>query len=209
MPHMRHLLLPIVLTSALTSAETAPAPAPAPAPASDGPSLTDPLGGAAWKERRIEVTAGLISLGVDGYRDDQRALYLAGSAYAVAGYKGKDTVPVGAILGVGGLLKTWYGTDDVDLFAVAPFAVGVAGVFADLNDRNRLELLGRLGPGLGYASVGDNNSGIEFGWTYAIEASLTVSQGGSKGLGVGVGYEVVHFGDFEHDSVYLALRFGF
>ncbi len=199
MPYARHLLTPIIICGALVGAETA----------ADGPSLTDPLGGAAWKERRVEVTGGSINLGVDGYSDSQQALYLAGAVYAVAGYKGKDTVPVGAILGLGANLKTWYGIDDVDLFAVAPFVVGVAGVYADINDRNRLELLGRLGPGLGYASVGDNSSGVEFGWTYAIETSMTVSQGGSKGLGVGLGYEVINLGDFEHDSVYFAIRIGF
>ncbi len=196
--------------AALGAADAAPAAPAAAAPAApaDGRGIYDLLGGATWSERRAEVTAGLSELHVDGVDGRQRAVYLSGSATALSGYQASGERPFGSILGVGASLKTWWGNDEVDVSVIAPFAYGVGGTFAQLSERTRLELTGRLGPGLGWVSV-DGERELGFAWTWGLEASVTLTKGDSVGLGLGLGYEEVHLKDVEHDAVYVALRFGF
>ncbi len=215
MNRLRPLLVPLFMCGAVAAAEEntgAPAApkenagAPAAAEETSGQGMFDLLGGAAWKERRVEVSVGWNSVEVDGVKDEQSAVYLSGSAFAVSGYRKKDSVPIGGILGLGATVKTWIGQDNVDLWAIAPFALGVAGVFTDLNDRNRIEVIGKFGPGIGYVDI-DGEGSTEFGWTWGIEGSLTITKGESRGLGVGIGYESIHLGDLDQDAFYLALRF--
>ncbi len=171
------------------------------------PGLYDLLGNATWSERRLELSAGLVDLSVDGVHDTQRALYLSGSAYAISGYRAAGP-PAGGLIGLGTSLKTWWGNDDVDVHALAPFAMGVIGAYAHLSDRTRLELSGRVGPGVARVQIEDETR-FDFAWLWAMEASVTLVKGDSAGLGLALGYESVHLKDVQQDGPYIALRFGF
>ncbi len=196
---LRFSLSSFGILAALGAAETAP---------DEGRSLYDVLGGATWSERRIELSGGILSVHVDGVDAHQRAVYLSGGAYAVSGYHSPSEKPIGGILGLGASVKGWWGQDDVDVRAIAPFALGVAGVYTDLNERTRLELSGRAGPGLSFVRAG-SESEIGLAWTWAIEAAVSLTKGNSSGLGVALGYESVALKNVDQDSAYIGLRFGF
>lgn len=169
--------------------------------------MFDLLGGASWQERRAELVLGRLDLDVDGVRDDQTAWYASVGASAVSGYRAGER-PVGGILGLGAAAKLWWGNDDVDVRALAPFALGVAGVFATINERTRGDLTARLGPGLSWARIGDE-SDMGFAWMWSAEATVTVTQGDGAGVGIGAGYESVHLEDFTQEGIFVLLRVGF
>lgn len=191
-----------LLTTTLASAE------PAATDTTASRSFYDLLGGATWSERRLTATAGLPELEVDGYAADQRTLMLGITAEAVSGYRAGPERPAGGILGLGASLRTWWGNDDVRVKAVAPFALAVAGGYTRFNERTRLDLVARAGPGLAVAKVGDESrNGLA--WTWALEGSMNLVAGDNAGLGVALGYESTHLKDIEHSGPYIALRFGF
>lgn len=207
---MNRTILAILVTGLATAAEPAPAnPAPSdPAPAAGERSASDLLGGATWSERRLELMAGLPELEVDGVSAEQRALYISATGSLVSGYASGRQPAFGGILGWGASLKGWVGNDDVDVRAIAPFALGIGGAYATLSSRTRLDLTARLGPGLAYVDAG-RDAETSFAWTWGIEAAIALTSGDNAGLGVGVGYEAIDLGDVEQDGIYIALRFGF
>jgi len=169
--------------------------------------MFDLLGGATWSERHGEAIVGWSSLEIDGVPDDQNAWYLSAAASAISGYQVKDK-PFGTILGLGAGLKTWWGDDDVKIRSVVPFVYGIGGFYSHFSERTRTELVGRVGPGVGFSKVG-NESSTDFAWTWAVEGALSVTKGESAGLGVGVGYEAIHVGDWSQEGPYIMIRIGF
>lgn len=187
--------------AALSAADGAPEP-------TQQRSLYDLLGGATWSQRRGEIILGWSSLDVDGIDANQSAYYLSAAASAISGYRAGADKPFGGILGLGASVKTWWGNDDVDVRAIAPFAYGIAGGYADFSERTRVSLTGRLGPGLGWVEVG-SDSDLGLAWNWAVEGDLTLVEGESAGLGIGVGYEAVHVEDFTQEGPYVVLTIGF
>jgi hypothetical protein len=170
--------------------------------------MTDLLGGAAWSERSIAITAGLVNLDVDGTRGGQSATYLAATGQMVSGYAFRENGPTGYLLGIGASVNGWRVSDDIDLWAVAPYAVGIAGIYADVNDRLRAKVAVNAGPGFAYVS-GERDSDVGFGYTYGIEATLSLSKGENRGLGVGIGYSVIELEEFSQEGVYISVTIGF
>lgn len=201
MSRLNASLTAIALCATLVAADP-PAEAPA------GGSMTDLLGGAAWSERRLSITGGLVNVDVDGTRADQQAGYISVAGQLVSGYSFRESSPAGFLLGLGASLDGWRISDDIDLWAIAPYAVGIAGVYADVNDRLRAQLSFEAGPGFAYVS-GDRDSDFGFGWTYGVEATLSLSQGENRGLGVGLGYSEIHLEEFSQEGVYVAVTIGF
>lgn len=170
--------------------------------------LYDLLGNATWSERRISITGGLVDLDVDGYDSDQRAGYLGAAAQAISGYRFNEKNPAGAVLGLGASAHAWLANDDVDLWAVAPYAVGIAGVYVDVNDRVRGQIALDAGPGFAYVSA-DSDTDFELGWTWGLEGTVTISKGENRGMGIGLGYSEVHLDEFTQSGLYVALSIGF
>lgn len=197
-----HRTASILVALAVTAAAQAAEPA-----ATSERGMNDLLGGATWAERRLAITAGLVDLDVDGADGDQRAGYAAVTGQALAGYRFNDKSPAGGILGLGLSANFWRVHDDVHLWAVAPYAVGIAGVYADINDRLRGQLTFNAGPGISYVD-GDGGSDLGFGWTWGTEATLAITQGDSRGLGVGIGYAEQRLDEFEQQGVYFAITIG-
>jgi hypothetical protein len=197
----------VVLCLNLHGGEAAPA---ADVPDSSDANMFDLLGGATWQQRRIDLTLGLVDLSVDGmHGNDQRALFISGSGQAVSGYQFNAKSPAGGILGLGATAKGWWGHDDIDLWAAGPFATAIAGVYADLNDRLRLELTADAGPGLAIVSIQGQGDSLQFAWTWGIESAVSITRGENVGLGVAIGYAETHVTDFDQQGLYLALRIGF
>ncbi len=170
--------------------------------------VSDLLGGAAWSERQLAITAGWVNLDIDGVRGDQSATYIAATGKMVSGYSFRENGPAGFLLGLGASVNGWRVSDDIDLWAVAPYAVGIAGLYVDVNDRLRAQVAVDAGPGVAYVS-GENDSEFGVGYTYGIEATLSLSKGDSRGLGVGVGYSVIELEEFSQEGVYFAVMVGF
>lgn len=200
MSSLNATLTAIVLCTTLVAAD----------PPAEGPAggMTDLLGGAAWSERRLSITGGLVTVDVDGTRADQQAGYISVAGQLVSGYSFREKSPAGFLLGLGASVDGWRISDDIDMWAVAPYAVGIAGVYADVNDRLRAQLSFEAGPGFAYVS-GENDSDFGFGWTYGVEAALSLSKGENRGLGVGLGYSAIHLEEFSQEGVYVAVTIGF
>jgi len=193
------------LTALAMSAALFAADPPEAAPTAD---MNDLLGGAAWSERRLSITGGLVNVDVDGTSADQQAGYISVAGQLVSGYAFRDKSPAGFLIGLGASVDGWRISDDVDMWAVAPYAVGIAGVYADVNERLRAQLAVEAGPGFAYVS-GENDSDLGFGWTYGVEATLSLSKGDNRGLGVGIGYSEIHLEEFSQAGVYVAVTVGF
>lgn len=198
--------LTTALAAALALALCASAHAADEAPAAER-GLTDLLGGATWSERRLTITAGVVDLDMDGAGSDQRAVHAAVAGQAISGYRFKDTMPAGGILGLGLSANAWRIRDDVHAWAVAPYAVGIAGVYADINERLRGQLTLNAGPGVSYIS-GDGDSDVGFGWTWGAEATLAITAGDARGFGIGLGYAEQRLDEFEQRGVYVAITIG-
>lgn len=199
----------ILSAAALTVCSSLVAADQAPDASSAGErSMTDLLGGATWTERRLAITGGLVDLDVEGTRHDQRAVFAGFTAQAISGYRASATAPVGGILGLGAAMNLWHVQDDIDLWAIAPYAVGIVGGYADINQRLRGQLLFNAGPGLAYVD-GERNSEFGFGWTWGVETSIAITEGDSRGLGVGLGYAEQRLEEFSQQGVYVSITVGF